>query len=415
MAYIMPHLLASRGYHRRRPPHAKHSFSEPTLAFTRWPGIDTCRSTVPKLKHDRPHAPHPISYPIPHPPRSPSRPEASDCLPRKWWASDGRSTVHGVYFRLKTGFVRLQVSKGQRLSYLPLSSKSAFSFIPLAYTSIHLSTPQPQVPKMSSSERFTKQNGLVKMTIAGRKIPGWEDSKFLQEYVGVHAAMTTQIAAAVPILRKYTQVIAIPHEPVAQLPRGGHAPWDMVSTLEWTSLDDLYGSFQTPEYKASAGSHKFADEGSQVGVLGKAVEEITLDTVGFEKRGETTTILQVFLAKSPEGDALALSEEDLAKRVAKIKDVGSGRGLLRYVANRPVVPSNLTTFFEGTPFSETDWSSTALMEQYWFPTRDAAVAFINDNSTRGTLFSNLPNCLADEKSFGIIGKENRVVEKGESD
>ncbi|KAF4832500.1 hypothetical protein CGCTS75_v004581 [Colletotrichum tropicale] len=267
---------------------------------------------------------------------------------------------------------------------------------------------------MANLSSTSKPNGLVKMTIAGRKIPGWEDSKFLEEYVGVHAAMTTQIAAAVPILRKYTQVIAIPQKPIDKLPRGGHAPWDMVSTLEWTSLDDLYGSFQTPEYKASAGSHKFADEGSQVGVLSKAVEEITFDAVGFDKRENTATILQVFLAKSHVGDAQALSEEDLAKRVAKIKDVGPGGGLLRYVASRPVMPSDLTTFFKGTPFSETDWSSTALMEQLWFPSRDAAVTFINDNSSRGTLFSDLPSGLAEDKSFGIVGKENRVVEKEES-
>ncbi|KAF4855945.1 hypothetical protein CGCSCA4_v001046 [Colletotrichum siamense] len=265
---------------------------------------------------------------------------------------------------------------------------------------------------MANLSSPSKPNGLIKMTIAGRKIPGWEDSKFLQEYVGVHAAMTTQIAAAVPILRKYTQVIAIPHEPIDKLPDGGHPPWDMASTLEWTSLDDLYQSFQAPEYKASAGSHKFADEASQVGVLSKAVEEITFDPAGFEKRGITATILQVFLARN---GVQALSEESLSSRIAKIKKVGGGSDLLRYVANRPVTPPDLITFFKGTPFAETDWSSTELMEQYWFPTRNAAVAFINDESKHSTLFSDLPISLAAEKSFGIVGKENRVVEKGESD
>ncbi|KAI8256500.1 hypothetical protein K4K53_007017 [Colletotrichum sp. SAR 10_77] len=265
---------------------------------------------------------------------------------------------------------------------------------------------------MANLSSPSKPNGLIKMTIAGRKIPGWEDSKFLQEYVGVHAAMTTQIAAAVPILRKYTQVIAIPHEPIDKLPNGGHPPWDMASTLEWTSLDDLYQSFQAPEYKASAGSHKFADEASQVGVLSKAVEEITFDPTGFEKRGSTATILQVFLARN---GVQALSEESLASRVAKIKKIVAGSDLLRYVANRPVTPSDLVTFFKGTPFAETDWSSTELMEQYWFPTREAAVAFINDESKHSTLFSDLPISLAAETSFGIVGKENRVVEKEESD
>ncbi|KAF9871423.1 hypothetical protein CkaCkLH20_11070 [Colletotrichum karsti] len=256
-----------------------------------------------------------------------------------------------------------------------------------------------------------RKNQLVKMTIAARRLPGWEDAKFLEEYEGVHANMTRGIAAAVPILRKYTQLVAIPHKPIAGLPDGGRGPWDAVSTLEWTSLADLHNSFQAPEYKASAGSHKFADESSQVGILSQEVASITLDPAGFEARGDSATLLVGFFARA-RGDGV-MSQEDLAGRTALIEGVGRGNTLLRYVLNRSVTPKDTEAFFAGTPFAETDWKTTEAFEQYWFPSREAAEKFLTGEQTLKKLFTNLPKGLDAGLSFAVVGKEIRVVEKAE--
>ncbi|KAF6824608.1 CocE/NonD family Hydrolase [Colletotrichum musicola] len=249
---------------------------------------------------------------------------------------------------------------------------------------------------------------LVKMTICLRRIPGWQDDKFLHEYTNVHANMTRQVAAAVPILRSYTQLLSAPSIEVT-LPSGGHEPWDAVSILGWTSLDALHASFQHPEYKASAGKHKFADEATQVGTLCQEVAEATFDKSGFEGRGSGAAVMVVMVPGS--GSGTAMTDEELVARAAVVEKLRTGTGLLRYVANQSVTPADAGAFFEGTPFATTDWVTTQFMEQYWFRSRDAALEFLRGESRLGQLFSSLPPSLDAKGAFAVLGDETVVVDK----
>lgn len=249
-----------------------------------------------------------------------------------------------------------------------------------------------------------QSDALVKMTICLRRIPGWEDEKFLHEYATVHADMTRQVAAAVPILRSYTQILTAP-DMETSLPTGGRNPWDAVSILGWTSLDALHASFQHPEYKASAGKHKFADEATQVGTLCQEVAEVTFDDEGFESRG-SGAVMMVVMVPGP-----ATTDEEVAARAAALEKLGAGTGLLRYVANRSVTPADVAAFFEGTPFNTTDWTTTSLMEQYWFGSHDAASEFLGNDSRLEKLFSALPSSLDTKGAFAMLGDESVVVDK----
>ncbi|KAF6803671.1 CocE/NonD family Hydrolase [Colletotrichum sojae] len=246
------------------------------------------------------------------------------------------------------------------------------------------------------------------MTICLRRIPGWQDDKFLHEYTNVHANMTRQVAAAVPILRSYTQLLSAPFTEVA-LPSGGHEPWDAVSILGWTSLDALHASFQHPEYKASAGKHKFADEATQVGTLCQEVAEATFDKPGFEGRGSGGVMMVAMVPSSSSGTAM--TEEELVARAAVVERVRAGTGLLRYAANWSVTPVDAGAFFKGTPFATTDWTTTRFMEQYWFRSRDAALEFLNGKSRLEELFSLLPSSLEAKGAFAVLGDETVVVDK----
>ncbi|RSL41201.1 hypothetical protein CEP53_012899 [Fusarium sp. AF-6] len=62
------------------------------------------------------------------------------------------------------------------------------------------------------------------MAMVASRVPGWGDDKFLHEYTDVHAGMTQNIAAQVPVLRNYTQVVAVPRPAVrlsAQVAKNG--------------------------------------------------------------------------------------------------------------------------------------------------------------------------------------------------
>ncbi|KAK7447235.1 hypothetical protein CaCOL14_011635 [Colletotrichum acutatum] len=264
----------------------------------------------------------------------------------------------------------------------------------------------PVIPPVK--EAYSQKRPLVKMTIACRRIPGWAEDKFLEEYTSVHAAMTKHISDVVPILRNYTQAVALPHSSVPGLPNGGLEPWDAVTTLGWTSLKGLWGSFQAPEYKASAGTHEFADTSAQTGILSQSFAESLFDPILFEKRGTKAALLLVFLAKSQDA---TYTENDLTSRAASITELGAGTSLMRYVLNREVTPEDTASFFAGTPFATSDWHTMAAFEQYWFPDRASAAKFLSDKNKLETLFKKLPKSLDTEKSFAVIGEENIVVKK----
>ncbi|KAJ0312252.1 hypothetical protein COL516b_001326 [Colletotrichum fioriniae] len=264
----------------------------------------------------------------------------------------------------------------------------------------------PVIPPVK--EAYSQKRPLVKMSIACRRIPGWTEDKFLEEYTSVHAAMTKHISDVVPILRNYTQAVALPHSSIPGVPNGGLEPWDAVTTLGWTSLKGLWGSFQAPEYKASAGKHEFADTSSQTGILSQNFAESLFDPILFEKRGNKAALLLVFLAKSQDS---TYTEDDLTNRAASITEVGAGTSLMRYVLNREVTPEDTASFFAGTPFATSDWHTMAAFEQYWFPDRAAAAKFVSEKNKLETLFKKLPKSFDTGKSFAVIGDENIVVKK----
>ncbi|OHE98155.1 CocE/NonD family Hydrolase [Colletotrichum orchidophilum] len=264
----------------------------------------------------------------------------------------------------------------------------------------------PVIPPVR--EAYNQNRPPVKMTVAARRIPGWSAEKFLKEYTGVHAEMTKHISNVVPILRNYTQAVAMPQVRIQGIPNGGLDSWDAVTTLGWASLNGLWGSFQAPEYKASAGQHVFADTTSQTGILSQSFAEIMFDPILFEKRGTKAAMLFVFLAKCQGATTTA---DDLSGRAASIAKVGAGTALMRYILNRQVTPEDPASFFAGTPFATSDWSTMAAFEQYWFPDRDAAVGFLSDENKLKALFKILPGSFDVQKSFAVIGAENVVVEK----
>ncbi|KAK1476750.1 CocE/NonD family Hydrolase [Colletotrichum tamarilloi] len=264
----------------------------------------------------------------------------------------------------------------------------------------------PVIPPVK--EAYSQKRPLVKMTIACRRIPGWAEDKFLEEYTNVHAAMTKHISDVVPILRNYTQAVALPHSSIPGVPNGGLEPWDAVTTLGWTSLKGLWGSFQAPEYKASAGKHEFADISAQKGILSQSFAESLFDPILFEKRKIKAALLLIFLAKSQDATYI---ENDLTSRAASITELGAGTSLMRYVLNREVTPEDTTSFFAGTPFATSDWHTMAAFEQYWFPDRASAAKFLSEKNKLETLFKKLPKSFDADKSFAVIGDENIVVKK----
>ncbi|KZL85929.1 family hydrolase [Colletotrichum incanum] len=267
----------------------------------------------------------------------------------------------------------------------------------------------PVIPAVKNS--YSQKNSLIKMTIACRRIPSWSEKRFLEEYTGVHAEMTQHISNGIPLLRNYTQVVGIPYVDVKGVPTGGLAAWDAVTTLGWTTLKGLWGSFQSPSYKASAGSHVFADISSQTGILSQSFAEIMFDPTGFERRSKKAAMLLVLLAGSRVGAHSEPSEADLEARSNHIGKVGAGTGLFRYVLNRAVDPSDIRSFFEGTPFSTADWTTMAAFEQYWFSDRKSAIAFLAEDERSNKIFGTLPKSFDLVRSFAVIGDENIVVEK----
>ncbi|TID03848.1 Cocaine esterase [Colletotrichum higginsianum] len=267
----------------------------------------------------------------------------------------------------------------------------------------------PVLPGFQNS--FSRKKSWIKMTIACRRIPGWSEEKFLEEYTGVHAEATRHVSNVVPHLRNYTQVVGLPHVDVKGIPTGGLAAWDAVTTLGWTTLHALWGSFRNPAYKASAGNHVFTDSSAQTGILSQSFAEIMFDPIAFEKLGKKPAVLQVLLARSRAGAHSDPSEADLEARADHVGKIGAGTGLLRYVLNRAVVSSTVESIFEGTPFSTTDWTTMSAFEQYWFPDRESVISFLSENERSGKIFGTLPKSFDLTKSFAVIGDENIVVEK----
>ncbi|KAJ4200259.1 hypothetical protein NW767_007780 [Fusarium falciforme] len=267
----------------------------------------------------------------------------------------------------------------------------------------------PVIPPVANS--YSENNKTVKMAMLASRVSGWKDDKFLNEYTEVHAGMTQKIAAQVPVLRNYTQVVAVPRPTVRMIGTEASAstPWDCSTILGWSTLKALWGSFHAPDYKASAGSHVFVDESSTIGLLCQSTVDIVIDPVEFENRDKDSVLMVFYLAKNSQAAKDRLGE-DMSTRASAIVEASSGTKLLRYALNRSVTPDDTNDFFADTPFLTADWTTMGAMEQFWFADMDGATAFLEDEKRRRAM-EDLPESFDLHKSAFLVGRENRVVTK----
>ncbi|KAJ5761284.1 Peptidase S15/CocE/NonD C-terminal [Penicillium odoratum] len=244
----------------------------------------------------------------------------------------------------------------------------------------------------------------IKMALLANRVKGWNDEKFLEEYLQTHAGMTAQVSNMVPFLRAYTQVAGVPKASVETFSTD-QSRFEIASILGWSSLAKLGSSFKHPGYRASAGQHEFADP-ELAGSLSQAFEDIMFDPVLFKDRQDSFKVV-VFLAKASEKN---VSDYDLQSRSDALKELGSGTGLIRYVLNRDVTPSNPREFFKDTQFENGDWGNVGAMEQYWFRDEQSAVEFFA-NSTRVQALQSLPSSFDPQRTISVTGREVSVVAK----
>ncbi|KAK2484334.1 hypothetical protein H9L39_06126 [Fusarium oxysporum f. sp. albedinis] len=265
----------------------------------------------------------------------------------------------------------------------------------------------PVIPPVARSA--LQHQKPIKMSVIARRVTGWSDEKFLSEYTGVHAEMTKAIAGIVPILRNYTQAVACPALQTQNLQTQLSRPWDCLTTLGWTSLNALWGSFQNPQYKATAGQHVFTDP-EAIGVLSEPASELMFDPVAFRTR-QNGVLLCLLLAKSaeyePESKKLA---DDILARSDAIQTAFAGTSLLRYIFNWGVTPVDPDAFFDGTPFKTADWTSFGALEQFWFPDIQTVDAVFSNVDCRQAI-ETLPSSFTADQSIKLLGRENIVVSK----
>lgn len=268
----------------------------------------------------------------------------------------------------------------------------------------------PIIPPVPNS--YLKGKAPVKMSMVARRIKGWSDEKFLDEYTNIHAQMTRKIGEVVPILRNYTQLVACPYVEIPGLLNvigGSTLPWDCMTTLAWSSKSGLRGSFRDPSYRATAKSHVFVDDDDTIGIVSQAAFEIIYDPIHFEKRSDAY-LVSVMLAGSPSIDDPSRANA-LELRFSAIRDAFAGSSVLRYVLNRRVLhPDESKEFFDDTPFQTADWTSIAALEQYWFSSKDEAAMFLENKETQKVL-GQLPDSFDALQSIVIVGREHIVVQK----
>jgi hypothetical protein len=260
----------------------------------------------------------------------------------------------------------------------------------------------PGIPPVTGSA--LRHGKTVKMTLLANRFRGWTDERFLEEYLKIHAGMTEQVSNMVPFLRSYTQVTGVPR-PAVETFCTEQSRFEITSILGWSSLSKLEGSFKHPGYKSSAGKHVFADP-EIVGSLSQAFEDIVFDPVLFKTRQDSLKVV-ILLAKA---SGKTVSDNDLRIRSDALKECGAGTGLLRYVLNRDVTPSNTTQFFKDTQFENGDWGNIGAMEQYWFQDEQSAVDFFED-SARLQALQSLPSSFNPQRTISVVGKENCVFAK----
>lgn len=263
----------------------------------------------------------------------------------------------------------------------------------------------PVIPPVPGS--ILRNPTTVKLVMASKRVKGWPDEKFIQEYQVVHADMTRQAAQFDPLLLGYRQVLAVP-KPMHTYFGKDAGDWDCISQLSWSSMAALSSHLKAPDYQAHAAKHVFT-EPQTLGSVCQAVGEIMLDPVTYEKRNPGFIVF-AYLSKQAANIREQVPEKDLEQRLATVAKAAAGTGLLRYVINRDISPSDPTAFFRGTPFMQGGWGETGATEQYWFANAAAASTFFADGDRKKALVE-LPSSLSGESSLFIAGNESVVFSK----
>lgn len=248
---------------------------------------------------------------------------------------------------------------------------------------------------------------IIQMCVAGQRKKGWSDEKFVHEFKVVHAEITKATAQKTPALLGYRQTLAIPRPRIAAF-NLGYSKWDSQAVLTWSSIEELSSLLKSEGYRANAGNHVFT-EPDIVGSLCQTAGEFMFDPVGYSSQ-ESRFMVFVYIPRAVRSSRELVTEEEVAQRLDSITSIGAETGLLRYVINRDVSPSDPGQLFDGTPFITGDWGVMGVTEQYWFKDENTAEAFFADEA-RVEALNKVPSSLDSTSCVAVAGQETVLVSK----
>ncbi|KAM7202897.1 hypothetical protein V8F33_002555 [Rhypophila sp. PSN 637] len=258
---------------------------------------------------------------------------------------------------------------------------------------------------------MAKNPKQIKMCLAGERKKGYSDEKFIHEFSVVHAAITKASAEKTPPLLGYRQILAIP-KPKISIFGTDRSTWDSQAILVWPSIDDLSSTLKSEGYRANAGKHIFT-EPPRLASICQVAGEFTFNsaTVNSIIEHDSSYMMFVYIPRADKSSRdPALTDQEVAQRVEAISKIGARAGLLRYVINRDVGPSDPHEVFQGTPFINCEWGVMGVTEQYWFKDEEAATSFFADEAVVEVL-GQLPSSLDGTGCVGIAGRETVLVDK----
>lgn len=256
------------------------------------------------------------------------------------------------------------------------------------------------------------------MCIAGERKRGFTDEQFVHEFAVVHAQITKASAEKTPPLLNYRQVLAVPKPKISVFNMDHqHATcWDSQAMLVWSSVDDLSSVLKSEGYRANAGKHIFT-EPPKLGSICQVAGDLMLDPVGYHNINDSSRQEQqsrfmvfVYIPRASKESWKLVPERDLTQRLDTISRIGPRTGLMRYIINRDVGPSDPSRLFEGTPFISCEWGAMGATEQYWFKDEETARGFFGDETVREALVV-FPSSLDGKSCISIAGKETVLVNK----
>ncbi|PLB34862.1 uncharacterized protein BDW47DRAFT_111389 [Aspergillus candidus] len=254
---------------------------------------------------------------------------------------------------------------------------------------------------------MSNNSKIIQMCVAGQRKKGWSDEQFAHEFTVVHAEITKATAEKAPALLGYRQVLAIPRPRISAF-NMNNSTWDSQAVLTWSSIEELSSLLKSEGYRANAGNHVFT-EPDIVGSISQVAGEFVFDPVGYSSQ-ESRFMVFVYIPRATRSSRELVTEQEVAQRLDNITKIGAGTGLLRYVINRDVTPSDPSQLFDGTPFTNGDWGVMGVTEQYWFKDEDTASAFFADEARVDALMK-VPSSLDGKSCVAVAGQETVLVSK----